>query len=696
MPLYEPSSGALTIKDEGTSQGTATSLDFIGSSVTAAVSNNAATITITGGSSGPWQESSGTVSLVNSTDNVDMSSAKLISPLSFSNNDNAVLKVTDSSGGAGKSLTVSGANAPSNNSGGALLLRGGTSESSQGGNFEARGGPSTSGTGGTAYLLGGSTTGGDGGQIYISSGGGTRSSGTVTLMSNPVADGATPGLIRIVGSTGYSFTAGGHVWIASGYSTNTTGGSVYITAGDGGPKGTIEIGTAAADGVEAHYDTGSVNIGKTDRTTTVKGTFNIIKDMQLNGSSGSSGQVLTSQGSGAVPTWTTPSGGGGSGLSIGDVVTGGTAGRILIEQESSGQAALYDSSTFSVSDTSYLRRINIVGSSEYVQLLVNNTINNGDPGRANVVLGNSEFTNNVYWFSKNGHQASAYDSYGLTENHSQGFEFYSANQGMVKFNILTTGGLWFMQGPHSGSGSIVAQIRDGNFGVGTGLSAPSEKFSVGENSEFRVTNSGNITKINNVTTSFPSSQGSADTYLKNDGSGNLSWASGPAGPAGATGATGATGPAGATGSAGADAVWYFQGNYSAGTSYVTGDIVIYNGESWYSTSNNSAGNGPGVGNWTKIAAKGDTGATGAKGDTGDTGPAGATGAAGPAGAKGDTGATGPTGPAGAKGDTGAQGPKGDTGATGPTGPTGSQGIQGDPAVFSFGRAICAAQGWFLP
>jgi hypothetical protein len=36
---------------------------------------------------------------------------------------------------------------------------------------------------------------------------------------------------------------------------------------------------------------------------------------------------------------------------------------------------------------------------------------------------------------------------------------------------------------------------------------------------------GNITKINNVTTSFPATQGSANTYLKNDGSGNLSWSS---------------------------------------------------------------------------------------------------------------------------------------------------------------------------
>lgn len=40
-----------------------------------------------------------------------------------------------------------------------------------------------------------------------------------------------------------------------------------------------------------------------------------------------------------------------------------------------------------------------------------------------------------------------------------------------------------------------------------------------------VNGSGNITKINNVFTSFPSSQGGANTFIKNDGAGNLSWAS---------------------------------------------------------------------------------------------------------------------------------------------------------------------------
>lgn len=78
---------------------------------------------------------------------------------------------------------------------------------------------------------------------------------------------------------------------------------------------------------------------------------------------------------------------------------------------------------------------------------------------------------------------------------------------------------------------------------------------IGSANQFQVNNTGNITKINNVATSFPSTQGGALTYLQNDGSGNLTWASGAAGPQGDKGDkgdkgdTGSVGPAGANGGA---------------------------------------------------------------------------------------------------------------------------------------------------
>jgi len=131
-----------------------------------------------------------------------------------------------------------------------------------------------------------------------------------------------------------------------------------------------------------------------------------------------------------------------------------------------------------------------------------------------------------------------------------------------------------MQEWKNSSGTVMDVVKsDGSFGVGSW-------------SQFLVNSGGNIVNINGVATSFPTYQGSANSFLKNDGNGNLSWSTG------AVGATGATGAAGATGS---------------------------------------------------IGATGPAGATGAKGATGTNG---ASGAAGPTGASGSNGATGATGAAG--------------------------------------------------
>ena len=62
--------------------------------------------------------------------------------------------------------------------------------------------------------------------------------------------------------------------------------------------------------------------------------------------------------------------------------------------------------------------------------------------------------------------------------------------------------------------------------VGIGSTAPASMLSVGSTSQFQVNSTGDIVKINNVTTTWPSSQGGANTFLKNDGSGTFSWASG--------------------------------------------------------------------------------------------------------------------------------------------------------------------------
>jgi len=64
----------------------------------------------------------------------------------------------------------------------------------------------------------------------------------------------------------------------------------------------------------------------------------------------------------------------------------------------------------------------------------------------------------------------------------------------------------------------------GNVSIGTGIAVPVSLFNVGGSQQFQVNTTGNILKINNVTTSWPSAQGAANSYLKNNGSGTLSWA----------------------------------------------------------------------------------------------------------------------------------------------------------------------------
>ena len=67
---------------------------------------------------------------------------------------------------------------------------------------------------------------------------------------------------------------------------------------------------------------------------------------------------------------------------------------------------------------------------------------------------------------------------------------------------------------------IPSFFRAQNVGIGT--TTPQSQLAVGTTSQFRVNSSGNLVRINNIPYSFPTVQGT-DQYLKNDGSGNLTW-----------------------------------------------------------------------------------------------------------------------------------------------------------------------------
>jgi hypothetical protein len=104
-------------------------------------------------------------------------------------------------------------------------------------------------------------------------------------------------------------------------------------------------------------------------------------------------------------------------------------------------------------------------------------------------------------------------------------------------------------------------------------------------------------------------------------------------------------------------------------------------------------------------AQGDDGVPGRQGVDGAAGAAGAAGSVGPPGPAGEDGADGPpgaAGSAGAAGATGAQGPVGpavfleaEPGQDGDMGPPGPAAAASATATFDYGKAICAAQGFFF-
>ena len=103
-----------------------------------------------------------------------------------------------------------------------------------------------------------------------------------------------------------------------------------------------------------------------------------------------------------------------------------------------------------------------------------------------------------------------------------------------QLNYFNGNGMLFVSG---GSNRMVIKT-DGKVGIGN--TSPAERFSVGSSSQFRVDNTGDIVRINNVAYTWPSSQGGADEVLTNDGSGNLTWEPGGGGgglPSGTAGQT---------------------------------------------------------------------------------------------------------------------------------------------------------------
>jgi hypothetical protein len=141
-----------------------------------------------------------------------------------------------------------------------------------------------------------------------------------------------------------------------------------------------------------------------------------------------------------------------------------------------------------------------------------NTTLNADA--SGVVLANTDTTNNNYY------------TLTLASNGTGG----SLVQGAALWGVFTNHGVSTLSadlafGTTSAASAATERMRitaGGSVGIGT--SNPTDFFSVGSSSQFRVSSSGNLTRINNIAYSWPASQASVNgQVLSNDASGNLSW-----------------------------------------------------------------------------------------------------------------------------------------------------------------------------
>jgi len=151
------------------------------------------------------------------------------------------------------------------------------------------------------------------------------------------------------------------------------------------------------------------------------------------------------------------------------------------------------------------------------------------------------------------------------------------------------------------------------------------------------------------------------------------------------GGDGISGTSGTSGISGLDANWRFSGSYDNGIGYSVGDVVSYDGETWYRINNNGGNIGdiPTEGLfWTKIAQKGNSGEIGESGDNGTSGTSGISGTSGltngTSGTSGISGTSGLTnGTSGTSGLTnGTSGSSGTSGLDGVDGSSGTSGING--------------------
>jgi hypothetical protein len=184
---------------------------------------------------------------------------------------------------------------------------------------------------------------------------------------------------------------------------------------------------------------------------------------------------------------------------------------------------------------------------------------------------------------------------------------------------------------------------------------------------------------------------------------------------GIPGTSGTSGFSGTSGISGLDANWRFSGSYNIGISYSIGDVVTYDGETWYRINDNggNVGDTPMEGSfWTKVAEKGEVGTSGTSGQTygtsgtsgisgtsgqtyGTSGTSGQTyGTSGTSGVDGMMGTCGTSGTSGQDGTSGTSGQDGTSGTSGQDGTSGTSGVSGTSGISGQNGAHATFQYYF--
>lgn len=256
-------------------------------------------------------------------------------------------------------FTAPGTSPSGDAAGGALTLLGGTSGTfAQGGAISITGGSSSQGTPGNVTIIGGGANTTTGGNVTI--GGGTGNTAGGPLIFQTAATTTRTERLRIlangawsVGSNGTSTGSSGQVLTSQGSSTAPIWSSPAVTALNGtgsasanistsglfaGLNGTFPlidfINTSAATNqkrmqayvnnsgafkIDFVTDAGSSTTafqmnntaGAPSATTITSAQIDLVglsAGLRMNGAAGTAGQVLTSAGAAAAPTWSTPSG----------------------------------------------------------------------------------------------------------------------------------------------------------------------------------------------------------------------------------------------------------------------------------------------------------------------------------------------------------------------------------------------------